>query len=165
MEHRRRYHPRDFSDAQWRRLLQFALERSDAFECAVPYPYVTQDIAAMPLWPKALADLRSEVIGRHVSYVRWGRVQDSPTQFVRLRVTPAVAEFTRSIASLEAWSWGEGAPEDPTFLRGETVILSTESPFGRIAVFADSSDLDYLNEAGVHLIEPLNVKADPWPTP
>lgn len=163
--HRRRYHPRDFGDQQWARLLAFALDRSDAFECAIPYPYVAHDLDAVPLWPPELDALRDDVLERHVSTIRWACMQDYATQFVRLRVTPALRDFAREAGPLASWKWSNGLPEDPAFLRRGAVILTTESASGRIAVYADRTDVAQLTDAGVQLIEPLDVRAEPWPTP
>lgn len=165
MSQRRRYHPRDFGDVQWERLLEFALERCDTFECAIPYSYIVQDLASAPLWPTDLRPLHDDVVTRYASTVRWGYVQEYATQFVRFRATPALRRYVRSVSRLEAWSWEQGAPEDPTFHVGDTVILSTESTSGRIAVYADRTDIDDLSQVGIRLIEPLGVKAEPWPTP
>jgi hypothetical protein len=146
-------------------LLEFALERSDAFECAIPYPYVVHDFANAPLWPTELQPLDSDVVTRFASTIRWDLIQDYATQFVRFRSTPALRRYIRSVGSLEAWSWEKGTPEDPTFLVGDSVILSTESTSGRIAVYASRTDVADLSDVGIHLIEPLGVKAEPWPTP
>ncbi|MFN2251629.1 MAG: hypothetical protein ACK2UL_06895 [Anaerolineae bacterium] len=165
MGQRRRYHPRDFGDVQWRLLLDFALERCDAFECAIPYRYIALDLANAPLWPAELETLRGDVVGRHVSMIRRDVLQEYATQYVRFRSTSAVRRYVRSLPRLEDWSWPDGTPEDPLFVRGDSTILSTESPAGRITVYADNSDIEDLSDVGIQLIEPLDVKAEPWPTP
>ena len=165
MEHRRRYHPADFGDLQWARLLAFALERADGFECAIPYPYVVQDLAVAPLWPPELNAFQPDLVDRHVSLIRWELAHDYATQFVRFRITPALAGYVRAMRHLEYWSWQRGAPEDPTLYEGNAVVLATESVDGRIAVYADAADVAILNDHGIRLIEPLGLKAEPWPTP
>jgi hypothetical protein len=162
---RRSYHPTDFGDAQWARLLAFALERADAFECAIPYRYISCDLERAPLWPRGLETLRADVVDRYISHVRGDRLRDEPAQFLRFHLTPRVLRFVRSIPRLEAWSWKAGMPEDPVLYQGETVLLATESAHGRITVYADSDDLAVLSGAGIRLIEPLGVRAEPWPTP
>jgi hypothetical protein len=162
---RRKYHPADFGERQWGRLLEFALERADGLECAVPYPVVVQDLAAAPLWPPELETFRSVVIDRHVSLVRWEVRQDFATQFVRFRMTPALRRYVRTYRHLEDWSWALGAPEDPTFYFGDHRLLATESVSGRIAVFASHDDVSVLTGVGIRLVEPLGVTAEPWPTP
>lgn len=165
MEQRRRYHPADSGSWQWNRLLAFALERADSFECAIPYAVVVQDLARAPLWPRALHALRGDVLDRHVSTIRWELAQEYATQFVRLRLTPAMRQYIVSVRQLEDWAWRLGAPEDPTFFHGESLLLATESLQGRISVYADPGELAELTGVGIRLLEPLGVKAEPWPTP
>ncbi len=165
MSQRQRYHPTDFGDRPWARLLDFALERSDHLECAIPYPYVSQDLWSAPLFSPALEALRGALVDRHVSMLRAGQLREEATQFLRFRMTPEVAAFARSIRRLEGWSWERQMPEDPVFLSGEVVLLSTESVQGRIAVYADREERDALRSSGVRLVEPLGVQAKPWPTP
>lgn len=162
---RRRYHPADASDRQWHTLRDFALDRADAFECALPYPYVTQDLARLPLSPMGLRVFRSDVLERHVSLIRWEERQDYPTLFVRLRMSSALAGWIASFRRLEHWSWRLGAPEDPTFYLGDETLLATASRDGRIAVFADSEEWASLSGVGIRLLEPLGLRAEPWPTP
>lgn len=165
MSDRRRYHPTDFGPKQWQRLLSFALGRSDEVEVAVPYVTIVQDLAASPLWPPALEARRNAVTDRSVSLIRWGRLQDTPTQFVRLSLTADVRRYVRRLGPLERWSWRRSAPEDPTFLCRGAVVLATESGTGRISVFADTRDFAALTDSGVRLLEPLGAEAEPWPTP
>ena len=164
MDERRRYHPVDAGDRQWHALLAFVLERADAFECAIPYPVITQDLARLPLWPPALAAFRADLVERHVSLIRWDTRQDYGTQYVRLRLGAALAGWIASLRRLEDWSWRRGTPEDPAFFHGDQLLLSTESRDGRIAVYADPVDRDTLSHAGIRLLEPLGVRAEPWPT-
>lgn len=165
MESRRRYHPTDFGDAQWARLLEFALDRADSFECAVPYRYTTCDLRRAPLWPRSLESMRVDLVDRYVCHVRGDRLRDEPAQFLRFRLTPRVLRAIRAVPRLEAWSWKMGAPEDPVLYLGDTVLLATESAHGQITVYADPDDLATLSGAGIRLIEPLDVRAEPWPTP
>lgn len=165
MQERRRYHPADSGNWQWSRLLAFAMERADSYECAVPYPIVVQDLQRAPLWPRPLQALRGEVIDRHVSTIRWELAQDYATQFVRFRLTSDLRAYICSIRRLEEWSWRLGTPEDPTFYHGEALLLATESVQGRISVYADPEELAALTGVGIRLLEPLGVKAEPWPTP
>lgn len=102
---------------------------------------------------------------RHVSLIRWELRRDYATQFVRYRLAPAVVDYVLGIGTLTEWSWEESAPCDPTFYRGESLILATDSAEGRIAVYADERDLALLTGAGIRLVEPLGVKPEPWPTP
>ena len=165
MDARRCYHPTDFGDAQWARLLDFALDRADAFECAIPYRYIACDLDQTPLWPRTLEALRGELVDRYVSHIRGDRLREVPAQFLRFRLTPRVLELIRSVPRLEAWSWAKHMPEDPVLYLGDTVLLATESAHGRITVYADSDDLAALSGVGIRLIEPLGVRAEPWPTP
>jgi hypothetical protein len=162
---RERYHPLDYGDRQWSRLLTFALERADSFECAIPYLYVVQDLARAPFWPTSLNSLRHDLIERYVSFVRWERNREYPTQFARFRLTPRVAQYVRALGSLDNWLWEHDAPEDPTFYAGDAVLLTADSVDGRIAVYVDDTDILRLANSGVRLIEPLGVTAEPWPTP
>jgi hypothetical protein len=150
---------------QWTRLLAFALERADTFECAVPYPVIVQDLSAAPLWPRELEPLRPALVDRHVSLVRWDLVQDYPTQYLRFRLAAPVASYVRSLPRLETWSWQLGTPEDPTFFEDGTPLLSTESVDGRISVYAEPADVAALTGVGIRLVESLGVKPEPWPTP
>lgn len=165
MTDRRRYHPSDSSDRHWQRLLQYALGKADTFECAIPYPVVLQDLAHAPLWPTALQAFRRNLIDRHASVIRWELRRDYATQFVRFQLTAPLLNYIRSFPQLEAWRWDYGAPEDPAFFSGEAVLLATESAQGRIAVYADAAELAALTGAGIRLLEPLGVTAEPWPTP
>jgi len=162
---RRKYHPTDFGEAQWRRLLTFALAEADAFECAIPYRTVVHDLSASPLWPEELNAFRGLVMDRHVSLIRWEFLHDYPTQFVRLRLTPGLKVFIRRLAHLQEWSWATGHPEDPALYGGGAPILETESVAGRVAVYADPKEVTRLMSVGVRLLEPLGVKPEPWPTP
>jgi len=165
MDERRRYHPTDFGDRQWARLLQFALQRADSFEVAVPYLFVAQDLWRTRLWPRVLEGLRGDMVDRHVSFVRWEQTREMPTQFVRFRLTARVAGYISALPRLEAWDWEHGTPEDPTFYEGDDVLLASDSAQGRIAVYADPSEVALLSDVGIRLIEPLGVQAEPWPTP
>lgn len=165
MENRRRYHPTDFGNLQWARLLDFELGRADSFECTLPYRYVSMDIWRERLWPDRLQALRPDMTDRYATFVRGERMRDDAAQIVRFRMTPRVARFIRSIRHLESWSWPNELPEDPAFFLGDTLLLATESRQGRITVYADATDVATLHGAGVRLIEPLGVQADPWPTP
>jgi hypothetical protein len=162
---RKRYHPVDAGDRQWHALLAFALERADGFECALPYPVTLQDMAAWPLWPRALGRFRADVVDRHVSLFRWEELQRFPTQFVRFRLSPGLAGWIESPRCLDHWCWRYDMPEDPTFYCGHEVLLATESRHGRIAVYADPFDVAVLAGSGIRLLEPLGVRAEPWPTP
>ena len=165
MQQRRRYHPTDFGERQWHRLLAFALSRADSFECALPYPYVVQDLARAPLWPPELEMLRRDLVDRHVSMIRWELTRDYPTQFARFRLTPRVVRYVRAVGPIDAWSWECRAPRDPTFYSDDMPIMATDSVEGRIAVFVDQADLEMLTGSGIRLVEPLGVTAKPWPTP
>lgn len=162
---RRKYHPTDFSDGQWQRLLAYALERADGFECVLPYRVVLQDLASAPLWPAELDEHRDAVVDRYVSLIRWELRRDESTQFVRFHLTPALRAYIRTMNRLEDWSWRTGRPEDPGFFRKDEPVLVTESIDGRIAVYADPDEVQGLGSLGVHLLEPLGVRAEPWPTP
>jgi hypothetical protein len=162
---RRRYHPVDAGDRQWQALLTFALDRADSFECALPYPVIVQSLEGLPLWPRSLARFQADVVDRHVSLLRWGEWQPVGTQFVRLRLTPALSGWVGALRRLDHWSWRHDMPEDPTFYRGDEVLVATESRNGRIAVYADDFDVAVLAGSGIRLLEPLGVRAAPWPTP
>lgn len=162
---RKRYHPTDFGEQQWSRLLDFVFERAELLEVAIPYPYVAHNLDRAPLFSPALEALREAVVDRYVSTIRWGSAQAYATQFVRLRLDPRVCSFVRSQRRLEGWSWRRLMPEDPCFLAGGSILLATESADGRIAVFADEAERSKLRDSGIRLIEPLGVEAEPWPTP
>jgi hypothetical protein len=162
---RRRYHPIDAGERQWHMLLAFALERADEFECALPYRVVVQDLARLRLKPESLEQFRPALVDRHVSLIRWETRQDYATQFVRLRMSAALAGWVAAVRWLEHWSWRNDMPEDPTFYQAGQVLLATESRHGRIAVFADPVDRAALDGVGIRLLEPLGVRAEPWPTP
>jgi hypothetical protein len=162
---RRRYHPSDSSNLHWRRLLSYALDRADVFECAIPYPVILQDLAHARLWPSALQPFAGELLDRHVSLIRWEISHDYATQFLRFKITPSLIRYVESFRGLERWQWELGAPEDPSFLVGDTPVLTTESANGRIAVFASAHEFVQLADNGIRLLEPLGVKAEPWPTP
>jgi hypothetical protein len=162
---RTKYHPTDFSAALWHRVLSFSLEKSDSFQCALPYPVVVQDLERELLWPPELEAFRPEIVDRHVSLIRWDITRDKPTQFVRFRLTPGLEAYMRAVRSLQEWSWTKDRPEDPTLFAGDEPILVTESRDGRIAVFADNDEVHDLGAHGVRLLEPLGVRAEPWPTP
>jgi hypothetical protein len=166
---RRKYHPADFGDQQWQRLLAYALERADRFRCATPYRYVAQDIDAAPLWPSSLEAFRSGLIDRHVSLIRWETVREVATDFLEFRLDGPerreILEYLREPRRLEDWNWNAGRPEDPGFSGRGIPILDTESADGRISVFASPVEVDQLSAAGIRLLEPLGVKAEPWPTP
>lgn len=164
-EVRRRYHPVDHGDRQWHAILAFALSRADGFECALPYPVIAQDLGALPLWPPALKRFKADMVDRTVSLIRWDELQEQATQFVRFRLSSALIGYVASRRRLEQWSWSQGSPEDPTLYLGDEVLLATESRQGRIAVYADDLDVAHLTAAGVRLLEPLGVRAQPWPTP
>jgi hypothetical protein len=146
-------------------LLAFALSRADSFECAVPYPFVMQDLNTAPLWPSELNSLRDDLIDRYVSLIRWDHLRNYATQFVRYELSPAVATYVHGIGRLEDWSWDNDTPRDPTFYLDDAPLLATDSLQGRIAVFVDSRDLAVLTGSGIRLVEPLGVKPEPWPTP
>ncbi|MCB0216953.1 MAG: hypothetical protein KDH92_09975 [Chloroflexi bacterium] len=165
MTQRQRYHPTDFGARQWARLLDFALARADRFECAIPYPFVAQELWTAPLFTAGLEPLREALIDRHVSLLRGGQTRDQATQYLSFELRPAVAEFIRSVRRLEGWSWSRRMPEDPSFLIDETLLLATDSVGGRITVYADPDERQALQGAGIRLIEPLGVQAEPWPTP
>jgi hypothetical protein len=162
---RRCYYPTDYGDRQWERLLAFALSRADSFECAVPYPYVMQDLRSAPLWPPELNRLGEHMIDRHVSLIRWEVLRAYPIQYVRYRMESEVVDYVHGIGGLEDWSWDGKAPRDPTFYLGNAPLLATDSLQGRIAVYVDARDLATLTGAGIRLVEPLGVKPEPWPTP
>jgi len=162
---RRKYHPTDFSDGQWQRLLAYALERADAFECVLPYRVVLQNLECAPLWPAELDEHREAIVDRYVSLIRWELRRDEPTQFVRFRLTTALRSYIQGADRLEDWCWRSGRPEDPSFFRGGEPVLVTESIDGRIAVYADPDEVQGLGSRGVRLLEPLGVRAEPWPTP
>ena len=165
MNQRQRYHPTDFGARQWASLLDFALERADQFECAIPYPFVAQELWTAPLFAPGLDPLREALIDRHVSLFRGGQTRDYPTQYLRFELRPAVADFIRSVRRLEGWNWSRQMPEDPCFLLDDALLLATDSAEGRITVYADPDERQALQGAGIRLIEPLGVRADPWPTP
>lgn len=165
MDDRRRYHPTDFGNLQWSRLLDFELDRADGFECTIPYTYVAIDIWRTPLWPPQLEGLRADMLDRYATFVRGDAVSDQAAQVIRFRLTARVARFIRSVRTLEGWSWKHGLPEDPAFFQADTPLLATESRHGRITVFASTDDVATLSGAGIRLIEPLGVRAEPWPTP
>lgn len=162
---RRRYHPTDFSDALWLRLVEYGLERADAFRCALPYRFVHVDYARSPLWPPTLEAHRDALLDRYVSHIRADRARERPTEFATFELTRELQRLIRGVTSLKNWSWRHGLPEDPTFLAGSEIVLATESEHGRIVVYADDGELEALGAAGVRLIEPLGVEAAPWPTP
>jgi len=162
---RRRYHPADYGPTTWRRLVRAALAKSDALECAIPYPHVVHDLFGAPLWPADLETLRSAVTDRHVSLVRWGRLQDEPVQLLRLALTPAVRRYVRGVDALHRWAWGLGRPEDPSFYADAEPVMTTESRSGRVSVYLTDDELARLRSAGLRLLEPLGLEADPWPTP
>ncbi len=165
MDARRRYHPTDYGDRQWRRLRAFALSRADSFECAVPYPFVMQDLRQAPLWPPELNGFSEYMVDRYVSLIRWDVARSYATQYVRYELSEPVASYVDSVDRLEGWSWDEGKPRDPTFYVGDSLLMATDSLQGRIAVYVDERDFALLAGAGIRLVEPLGVKADPWPTP
>ena len=165
MSERRRYHPTDFGNAQWKRILRFALERADGFSCAIPYPYVVQDLWEAPLVFRVLEGIRPALAERELSMIRWERTQEQANQFLHFRMTGEVRDFVRKPKGLEAWSWRQNMPEDPSFHLGATTLVTTESGSGRIAVYANPEEHAWLTDQGVRLIEPLGVRAKPWPTP
>jgi hypothetical protein len=162
---RTKYHPTDFSTALWHRVLAFGLAKADSFQCALPYPVILQDLGRQRLWPPELEEFRADLIDRHVSLIRWDLTRDAPTQFVRFRLSGGLESYIHSVRSLQEWSWGRERPEDPTLYCGDEPILVTESLDGRIAVFADNEEVHDLGANGVRLLEPLGVRAEPWPTP
>ena len=162
---RRRYHPTDFNDALWQRLIEYGIERSDAFRLALPHRFVHVDYMRSPLWPPTLEAHRGAMTERYVSHVRGDRSRDKPTEFAVFGLKPPIKRLVRGVSSLQHWDWRRGLPEDPTFLAGDKVMLTTESRQGRITVYADEHEFESLSEHGVRLIEPLGVKAAPWPTP
>lgn len=165
MSQRRPYHPTDFGQLQWARLLEHALERADTIEFALPYRFVAQDLWHAALWPRRLESFRGDLVERHVSLVRWDRLREEATQFVSFRSSAQLGRMLRAVPRLEAWSWRRDLPEDPVFRAGGQVLLATESRAGRITVFADPAEAALLVGAGVRLVEPLGVRAEPWPTP
>jgi hypothetical protein len=162
---RTKYHPTDFSAGLWHRVLSFGLAKADHFQCALPYPVVLQDLEGERLWPRELEAFRADIVDRHVSLIRWDIARDTPTQFVRFRLTPGLEAYIHAVRGLQDWSWSKSRPEDPTLYAGDEPILVTESLDGRIAVFADHDEVHDLGAHGVRLLEPLGVRAEPWPTP
>lgn len=162
---RRRYHPTEHGQRPWHVLLDFALERADAFACALPYRIVRQDYFDARLPVPLLERFRADVLERHVSLIRWGVLRDQPTEFVVLRLSPELRRAIRAVRRLEAWSWDHGRPEDPTLLAGDLPILETESADGRVALYATEAEMAALATGGVRLVESLGVRAEPWPTP
>jgi len=162
---RRRYHPTDFHSAMWRRLLEHALPRADAFRCALPYAYIRQQVDDAPFWSPMLEPHRAALLERYASHVRWHVLQEQPTEFTVFRVTVGLARTIRGVVDLSHWSWQHRLPEDPTLMADGHAIVTTESREGRITVYADDQELEALRERGVRLIEPLGVQAPPWPTP
>jgi hypothetical protein len=124
-----------------------------------------QDLKDSPLWPPALNALRQYMVDRHVSLIRWEQMREHPTQFVRYALAPQVVDYVRGIGALSDWDWELNTPQDPTFYAEDKPVLATDSTSGRIALFADEDDLAWLAHAGIRVVEPLGVKADPWPTP
>ncbi len=165
LDGRRRYHPTDFTDALWRRLIEYGIERSDSFRCALPYRFVHVDYMRAPLWPPTLEAHRGAMIDRYVSHIRAERAREKPTEFAVFEFTPSLLRLIRGVTSLQHWNWRRGLPEDPTFLAGEEIVLTSESQAGRIVVYADEREIEALGADGVRLIEPLGVEAAPWPTP
>jgi hypothetical protein len=165
---RRMYHPADFGDQQWSRLLEYALGRADTFRCVTPYRVVLQTLAA-PFGLAQLDEFRGVLIERYASLIRWDVEREEPVEFLQFDVAVPEAEslrrYIRAARRLEEWSWAAGRPEDPTFLLRGVPILSTESVGGRIAVFANDTEASQLVSDGIRLLEPLGVKAEPWPTP
>lgn len=162
---RRLYYPSDSNDRLWRRLLDDAMGRADSFECALPYTIVVQRLARAPLWPEAPAGLEDHVVDRYVTLIRAGYLREHPSQIVRFRLTPGLAAYIRLLGRLGSWRWEQGHPEDPAFYAGDQPILATESRQQRISVYADEADHARLAGAGVRLVEPLGLVAEPWPTP
>lgn len=162
---RRRYHPTDFTDVLWQRLVEYGIERSNTFRCALPYRFVQFDYPDAPLWPPTLEAHRGALVERYVSHVRAQHTRDSATEFAVFGLTPPVVRLVRGVASLQHWHWRRGLPEDPTFMAGDEIVLATESRQGRIVVYADDRELESLGALGIRLIEPLGVEAAPWPTP
>lgn len=163
---RRRYHPTDFGDRPWQALVAFAGRHADAFQCAVPYRVVRQSVDGAPLRPATVEVLRSSLVDRYASLLRWGEVIDVPVEVLTFRHDPAVRRFVAASPRLTDWVWAKRMPEDPTFLvRGEPLVAS-DSRTGRVAVFASPDEHDELTRRlGVRLVEPLGVVCEPWPTP
>ncbi len=162
---RLRWHPVDYGDAPWQRLLAFALAHADHFECVVPYRVVRLDLLRAPLWPPTLEAYRDDLVSRHASVIRGETTQDSPVEYLRFRMSPLVRRFVGRTRRLEDWSWSHGRPEDPAFLRGELPLLLTNSQHGRVTVFATEAERADLADGGLRLVEPLAARAEPWPTP
>lgn len=162
---RRRYHPTEHGQGPWQALLDFALERADAFGCALPYRVVRQDFLGARLPVPMLERFRTDLLDRHASLIRWGLLRDEPTEFVVLRLSPELRRAIRSVRRLESWSWEHGRPEDPALLLGGLPILETESADGRAALYATEAEMAALAAGGLRLVEPLGVRAEPWPTP
>lgn len=162
---RKRYLPTDFGDRPWQALLTFGLARADAFGCLLPYRYVQQDFFGAPLGSALLEPFADRVLERYASFVRAGHLGDTAVQVLRLRLSDELAAALRSVRRLEDWRFERGRPEDPTLaLRGRP-ILETDSRSGQVSVYATREELEHLADEGVRLIEPLGVKAAPWPTP
>jgi len=162
---RRRYHPTEYGQRPWQALLGFALERADAFTCALPYRVVRQDFFGARLPVPLLERFREDIEARYASVIRWGILREQPTEFVTLRLSPELRRAIQTVRRLEEWSWDHGRPEDPTLLLGDAPILETESVDGRVTLYATADEMAALVANGVRLVEPLGVRAEPWPTP
>lgn len=162
---RKRYLPTDFGDRPWQALLAFGLQRADAFGCVIPYRFLRQDFFDAPLQSPLLEPFADRLQERYATFLRGGHLGDTAVQVLRLSLDEELGAALRTVRRLEDWRFEQGRPEDPSLSVAGRPLLETDSRAGRVSVYATHEELEALATDGIRLIEPLGVKAAPWPTP
>lgn len=117
----------DVDAVRWSDLVDWALARADTLEVAAPravWLTGTPPVRDVLQWQPEPA-LQPALRAVYNSTLRWATEQAAPTRFFRMALTPEVMAFVRNAPGLHGWQMLNNLPEDPTFLRGEDVLLWT----------------------------------------
>lgn len=146
----------EFDVSRWSDLVNWALARADTLEVAAPrvvWLTGTPPMRDVMQWQPEPA-LQPALRAVYSSTLRWAAEQAAPTRFFRMALTPEVAAFVRDAPGLGDWQILNNLPEDPTFLRGEEVLLWTVSHEGFVWARLSAEEAATLRAQGWSLGDP-----------